>query len=129
MFCAAIRKLTTTLIDIGDISALDECLLLYKGRLHFRQYIKTKRSRFGHKKFCICTSNTKFREYTFSFALYIGRGIYNISHTPQTENFSISIRVVVYLLQNLFYEGREDIFNNWYLSSRLAEVLISRNIY
>lgn len=102
MFSAAIHELTTTLIDIGGICALDECLLLYEGRLYFKQYIKTKRSLFGLKMFCLCPSDPKFYGYTYNFALYIGKDIYNISHIPQTDNLTISKRVVVYLLQNLF---------------------------
>lgn len=129
MFFAEIRDITTTLIDIGDICALDECLLLYKGRLHFKQYIKTKRGRFGLKLFCLCPSNPQLRGHTYNFALYIGKDIYNIEHIPGTEHLTMSERVVVYLLQNMLDEGREVILDNWYLSLRLAEFLLSRNTY
>ena len=34
--------------------SLDEALVLWKGRLVFRQYIPLKRARFGTKLFCLC---------------------------------------------------------------------------
>lgn len=117
------------LIDIGETSAIDECLLLYKGRLHFRQFIKTKRARFGLKLFCHCPSDPRLRGYTYNFSLYIGKDIYNIDHIPNSASLSMSEKVVVYLCQNLLDEGREIILDNWYVSVRLAEFLLARNTY
>ena len=37
--------------------SVDKSLVLFKGRLHFKQYIKTKRSRFGTKLYKLRTSN------------------------------------------------------------------------
>ena len=39
-----------------DLS-VDESLVLFKGRLFFKQYIRTKRSRFGIKLYELCTHN------------------------------------------------------------------------
>lgn len=128
-FFAYIRENTTLLIDPGEICAIDECLMLYKGRLHFKQYIKNKRSRFGIKLFCLCPSDPKFRGYTYSFGLYIGKDVYDVRHIPGTEVLSMSERVVVYLMQNLLNEGREVILDNWYLSERLAQFLLSKSTY
>jgi len=43
----------------GKFLAVDETLLKFKGRLNFRQYIPSKRARFGIKFFVIsdCSSN------------------------------------------------------------------------
>ncbi|CAH1959610.1 unnamed protein product [Acanthoscelides obtectus] len=129
MFFAFIKENTMIAIDPGETFALDECLMLYKGRLHFKQYIKSKRSRFGIKLFALCPSDPKFRGYTYSFALYIGRDIYNVAHIPGTDALSMSERVVVYMLSNLLDEGREVILDNWYVSVRLVEFLLTRNTY
>ncbi|KAG5890939.1 hypothetical protein JTB14_019877 [Gonioctena quinquepunctata] len=51
VFMARIRENGMNVVDVGPVFAIDEQLMLYKGRLHFRQYIKTKRSRFGIKLF------------------------------------------------------------------------------
>ena len=39
---------------------IDESLLLYKGQLHFKQYIPAKRSRFGIKSFIISDYKTGY---------------------------------------------------------------------
>ena len=50
--------------------ALDESLLLFKGKLHFKQYIPAKRSRFGIKIFQVCESKTG---YSYKFLVYQGK--------------------------------------------------------
>ena len=39
---------------------IDESLMLRKGRLSWKQYIKTKRSRFGVKSFSLCESSSGY---------------------------------------------------------------------
>ena len=48
---------------------IDESLLLWKGRLHFKQYIPLKRSRFGIKLFMLCEDGG----YTYRFRVYTGK--------------------------------------------------------
>ncbi|XP_023235993.1 piggyBac transposable element-derived protein 4-like, partial [Centruroides sculpturatus] len=48
---------------------VDESLMLWKGRLVFRQYILNKRAHFGVKSFEICKSQTG---YVWDFIVYIG---------------------------------------------------------
>ncbi|XP_039966226.1 piggyBac transposable element-derived protein 4-like [Bactrocera tryoni] len=48
---------------------LDESLLLHKGRLVFRQYIKSKRARFGIKFFQLCDSSS----YVLNIETYKGK--------------------------------------------------------
>ena len=60
----------TTLEAYTPESAIctDDCLILWKGRLVFRQHIPNKRSRFGIKLYALCESTTgymhRFRVYT-----------------------------------------------------------------
>ena len=42
-----IRKQRQKVYGPGRFLSVDESLVLFKGRVHFRQYIKTKRARFG----------------------------------------------------------------------------------
>jgi len=44
----------------GENLSINESLMLYKGRLHFKQYIPSKRSRFGIKTFFVVNETTKF---------------------------------------------------------------------
>ena len=53
---------------------IDESLVLFKGRLLFKQYIKTKRSRFGIKMFELATTDGILLD----FMIYQG----NIEPTP-----------------------------------------------
>ena len=39
----------------GQNVSVDESLVLFKGRLHFKQYIRTKRARFGTKSYELTT--------------------------------------------------------------------------
>lgn len=52
--------------DIG----IDESLTLWKGRLNFKQYIRSKASKFGIKTFELCESTTG---YLWSFIVYTGK--------------------------------------------------------
>ena len=40
-----------------DNLTVDESLVLYKGRIHFKQYIRTKRARYGIKMFELATAD------------------------------------------------------------------------
>lgn len=55
--------------------AVNEALLLWKGQLAFRQYIKFKRSCFGIKLFVTCPSSDCLSGYTLNFSIYYGRHI------------------------------------------------------
>ncbi|XP_050305494.1 piggyBac transposable element-derived protein 4-like [Anthonomus grandis grandis] len=129
IFMALIKENCQNLVDPGPVFAIDEQLMLYKGRLHFRQYIKSKRSRFGIKIFSLCPSKPELRGYTWNFCIFIGKYIYDISHLPGTENLSFSEKIVVYLCQNLLNSNREVIVDNWYTSVRLCEFLLTKNTF
>ena len=48
---------------------MDESLVLHKGRLSFKQYIPSKRSRFGIQLFILCDCRTG---YVLDFVIYMG---------------------------------------------------------
>ena len=50
-FLDLLRQKCQEHVNPGIHIAIDEALILWKGRLRFRQFIKTKRSRFGIKVF------------------------------------------------------------------------------
>ena len=53
----------------GKHLCIDESLLLWKGRLFFKQYIPKKRNRFGIKLFVLCDCKTR---YILRFVVYTG---------------------------------------------------------
>ena len=56
----------------GKHLSVDESLILYKGCLHFKQYIRTKRARFGMKLYELTTSDG----ITLDFLVYCGKGMF-----------------------------------------------------
>lgn len=69
---------------------IDESLLLYKGRLFFKQYIPTKRSRFDIKSFVICDCKTG---YILDFIIYSGKNNYVTEEVPsigQSGNITLT---------------------------------------
>ena len=52
-----IKESCRTVYSPGKSLSLDESLVLFKGRLSFKQYINTKRARFGIKLYQLCTFN------------------------------------------------------------------------
>ncbi|KAF9796765.1 hypothetical protein SFRURICE_012616, partial [Spodoptera frugiperda] len=55
--------------NAGEELSLDESLLLFRGRLHFRQYIKSKKARYGIKFFELTTSDG----YVLNVKMYSGK--------------------------------------------------------
>ncbi|KAG8236323.1 hypothetical protein J437_LFUL018599 [Ladona fulva] len=100
---------------------VDESLLLYKGRLGWRQYIPQKRARFGIKTFLLCESNSG---YVWSTIVYTGKGTI-LDDT--FKNLSMSSQVVMSLMKPLFEKGYCVTTDNFYTSPELAEALISHS--
>ena len=74
--------------------SIDESLLLWKGRLGFKQYIPLKRARFGIKCFMLCEDSG----YTFKFKIYTGRE--NVP--PPAGALSVSTGTPAYHCCNFF---------------------------
>ncbi len=53
-FLDLMRDRCRAIMEPGEDVAVDEALILWKGRLGFRQFIKTKRACFGIKVFVLC---------------------------------------------------------------------------
>ena len=92
--------------------SIDESLLLWKGRLAFKQYIPLKRARFGIKCFMLCEDSG----YTFKFKIYTGKE--NVP--PPAGALSVSERVVADLIKPLL--------DNWYTSIPLLKFLFDHSM-
>ena len=106
--------------------AIDEALILWKGRLGFRQFIKTKRSRFWIKVFALCPSDPGWSGYTWNFEVYYGRDSDFTVNDPSASSLSISEKIVVHLMRDLLDSGRHVVTDNWYTSLRLSDYLLTR---
>ena len=65
------------LYNLAEHLALDEVILLYKGRVAFQQYIPKKHKRFGIKIYKLCDALV----YTYDMSVYLG----NKGNMPQLK--------------------------------------------
>lgn len=96
---------------------IDESLILYKGRLSFKQFIRTKRHRFGIKIFVLTDVETN---YVLDFIIYTG------SSTRIQEadaDLGISGNIVATLMEPYLGLGHNLYTDNWYTSPILANYL------
>ena len=121
-----LRKRCQTLIRPTRHVAIDEALILWKGRLGFRQYIKIKRSRFGIKVFVLCPSGKRWDGYSWNYEIYYGKSSFKIDD-PAASHLSVSEDIVVYLMKDLLDQGRHVVTDNWYTSIRLSDYLLTRD--
>jgi len=111
-------KFSAALIP-GKNLCVDESLLLWKGRLRFKQYIPLKRNRFGIKLFELVDCETGF---ILRFIVYTGAD-------TDYQKFGLGVTgdIVAHFLQPYFYKGHVVYVDNWYTSPILAEFLHDRD--
>ncbi|KAI0222658.1 PiggyBac transposable element-derived protein 4, partial [Lamellibrachia satsuma] len=76
--CQAGRPVETTVVYRPSCQSvqgclhvtIDESMVKFKGRLAFRQYLPSKRTKWGVKVWSLCESSTG---YTWNFQVYTGR--------------------------------------------------------
>ncbi|XP_035825850.1 piggyBac transposable element-derived protein 4-like [Aplysia californica] len=110
----------------GQDTAIDESLLLWKGRLLFKQYIPLKRARFGIKSFMLCDSSG----YTYRFRVYTGKDenteAMNEVLPEGCASMGCSAKEVVHLMLPLLNKGHKLFVDNWYSSVDLFSFLHSK---
>ena len=108
----------TVYIPSGKIS-IDEKLLLYKGRLSFRQYISSKRARSGIKLFILCEDSG----YLWNSFDYLGKTTINENQHQLERRIGKSGVVVTSLLSDLLSLGYKLFVDNCYTSEALFDYL------
>ncbi|KAJ8351826.1 hypothetical protein SKAU_G00233020 [Synaphobranchus kaupii] len=96
---------------------VDESLMLWKGRLGFRQYIPSKRHRFGIKFFVMCDVVTG---YVQDMVIYTGA----TTSIESIEGLEVSGSVVMTLLAPHLGKGHILYVDNWYSSPMLFQHLL-----
>ncbi|XP_067121900.1 piggyBac transposable element-derived protein 4-like [Centruroides vittatus] len=99
---------------------VDESLLLFKGRISWRQYIPLKRSRYGVKFFMLCESSSG---YLYKFIIYTGK---DTILDPKYNQMQITSQIVLSLVDPLLNKGHCVTTDNYYTSPQLADYLISQ---
>ncbi|XP_054716931.1 piggyBac transposable element-derived protein 4-like [Uloborus diversus] len=98
--------------------SIGESLIAFKGRLAWKQYIPSKRARFGIKLYQLCESQSF---YIWNSVIYTGKGT---AFNSEFHDFGLSIKSVLSLLSDLTGKGYCLTTDNFYLSPELAEILI-----
>ena len=118
-FSAVFSQAFTPLQDI----CIDESLLLYKGRIIFKQYIPLKRARFGIKIFCLTDSNG----YLHSFRIYSGKDdpVTNLDNdiSQECRDMSVTAKTTLALMKKFLNKAYHLFIDNWYTSVPLLEFL------
>lgn len=100
----------------GEYLVIDESLGPFRGRLKFRQYIPSKRNRYGIKLFKNCSTTG----YTHVFKVYPGAEAQVVRRTA-VEGYGQ--RVVKELTDGYLNSGRTVIADNYFPSVQLADYL------
>ena len=96
--------------------SIDEQLLLWKGRLGFKQYIPNKGSRFGLKIFSLC----ELSGYLWNSFVYLGKeAIMSNEEQEYIKKLGKSGAVVPKLMADLYGKGYHLYIDNWYTSEKL----------
>jgi len=106
-----------------QVVALDESLILWKGRLLFKQYLPAKRKRFGIKIYNVCESTG----YTYRFRVYTGAqdSANDIEATlpPEAATMNKTEKLTLYMMLPLLGTGHSLYVDNFYTSPRLFQLL------
>ena len=100
---------------------MDESLLKFHGRLKFKQYNASKRSRFGLKVYRLCESGAGMCGYTWNFKVY--------SAQDKDKSIPASSKVVLDLAKDLLELGYTMYLDNWYSSPNLYYELLQKQTY
>lgn len=95
---------------------VDETMLPYRGRLSIKQYIKSKRHKYGIKLFKLCSGTG----YTYNIKIYAGKEN-GERVTPEA--------IVTFLTQDITGVGRTLVTDNWYTSLPLAKRMLDSHTH
>lgn len=101
----------------GEFLAVDESMIPFRGRLLFRQYIPSKRHKYGIKFFKLCNTSG----YTLGIQIYTGQML--------TPGRGLAEKMVLDLTERYLDEGRTIVTDNYYTSVKLAKTLLERNTH
>ncbi|XP_031338615.1 piggyBac transposable element-derived protein 4-like [Photinus pyralis] len=113
-----IKKRLADLFHPFQDLVIDESMVLFKGRLSFKQYIKTKRHRFGIKLYVLCDCETGIVQ---DFVVYIGQQT-NIQ-VRDVKGLGSSGSVVAALMDPYLHKGHSLFTDNYYSSPILSTYL------
>ncbi|XP_069176049.1 piggyBac transposable element-derived protein 4-like [Procambarus clarkii] len=106
----------------GQNVVIDESLVLFKGRLAFKQYIPSKRNRFGLKFFVLCDCETGI---VLDTIFYSGTDV--DIYIPAQDEHGFSGSVVKTLMEPLLNKRHILFTDNYYTSPLLTRYVLALN--
>lgn len=100
---------------------IDESMVLWRGRLFFRQYIKNKKHKYGAKLYELCESNGM----VLKIKVYCGKS----EVTESANGFGHASNVVLHLMESYLDKGYVLFTDNFYNSVSLTHMMTSRKTY
>lgn len=116
-FDYVISKFSSVYLPERDI-AVDESLMLWKGRLQMKQYIPMKRARFGLKTYAVCECGSG---YIWKSILHTNTAVMNLE---EAADGLVSSRIVLTLVKDLLNQGHCVFMDNFYSSPSLYRQLL-----
>jgi len=99
--------------------SLDESLLLHRGRLGFRQYIKGKKAKYGIKFYELCSPDG----YVLNIEMYKGKQFSSAALTSKIDN------LVQRLMAPYLNKGHHLFMDNYYNSVNLSNLLLKHKTH
>ncbi|CAH1961300.1 unnamed protein product [Acanthoscelides obtectus] len=101
--------------------AVDESMIVFKGRSSIKQYMPMKPVKRGYKVWCLADSATG---YICKFDIYTGK-----TSDSEKQNYGLGERVVINLTSSLKNKDCMVAFDNFFTSVNLMETLLKDGIY
>ena len=95
--------------------SIDESIIKFKGRVHFRQYLPSKPNPWGIKQYALCESRTG---YALKFITYCGK-----DSVPLRPGFTVTESICLSLLEGFTNCGHKVFTDNFYTSPALYKQL------
>ena len=106
----------------GEDLAGDESLVLFRGRLLFRKYIKSKRVRFGIKFYELATSEGILLD----FIIYHGN-MEPLLIQPEGEGWLLTERIPLTMINPYLNKGHTLTIDNMYTTPKMAKYLLEKS--
>ena len=116
-----IRIQCSTVFQPGRDLCVDESLLLFKGCLAFKQYIRTKQARFGIKLFELCTD----KGILLDFLVYHGKMSQELV-TIAGQDLLTSEKIPITLMEKFLNKGHRLFLDNYCNSPKLVQYLLEQ---
>ena len=100
--------------------AVDEAMILFKGRSTLKQYMPLKPCKRGYKSWCMCDS---YNGYMYNIDIYAGKSVVG------SNEDGLGTRVVKSMMEPLYDRGHHIYMDNFFSNVELAKFLEGRNTY